>query len=180
MNDVPIWAQIIIAVLGSGTIGGIAGAFASAITSRQKIKELEVLHNQKMLENYRSSVNPYLETLYIPINVKISKIVNESHRFNKGLQLNEEQAESDFRLSCEKFVTQMFELYEEGTDVYLNQDVDDKLRDFTFYIRSALDGTLQKYTIASDDFYDKFNELANEVKVSIRKTILGIDVIIPE
>src|SRR5437899_1966738 len=102
MNDFPLWAQIVIAILGSGTIGGIAGAISSSFASRQKIKELELAYNQKSEENYRKNISAHLQTIYIPINIALSKLFNQYNKYRWSEPSNRQQAEAELRLVCEK------------------------------------------------------------------------------
>lgn len=139
MNDIPLWAQIVIGILGSGTIGGVAGAFSSSYASRQKIKELELTYRQKLEENYRSNIASHLQALYIPINTAISKLLNQHNRYEWSSRSNRKQAEADFRLVCEQFIEQMLEIYDKGEDIYLSGEIDRRLSDLTFFIKSSLD-----------------------------------------
>jgi hypothetical protein len=138
MNNIPLWATIVIAILGSGTVGGIAGAISSTSAAKQKIKELELAYRHTEEEKYHNNVSFHVQSLYIPINKSTSNLINEFNKY-KRIRQKINQAEIDFRQVCEKFVNQMLEIYEEGMDVYLTDEVDEQLRNFTFFIRDSID-----------------------------------------
>jgi len=138
VNNIPFWAQIVIAILGSGTVGAIAGAFAASSAAKQKIKELEVAYQQRLEEKYRANIISHLQTLYIPINIALSKLVNEYNKYRWGNPSNRHQFAAEVRLACEKFVAQMLDIYDQGMDVYLTSELDLELRRLTFFIRNSL------------------------------------------
>ncbi len=138
MNDI---IQAIVGILGGGTLGGIAGAISATIATRQKIKEIEFTYKQKLQENQDINISLQVETLYKPINIKISKLLNDSNRYEWNLSSSKQQAETDFRVECEKFILEMIDIYDRGADIYLTAEVDKHLRHLTFFLKRSLDCT---------------------------------------
>jgi hypothetical protein len=199
VDTIPLWAQIVIAIVGSGTVGAIAGAIAASYAARQKIKELEVVYQQRLEENYRANIISHIQTLYIPINIALSKLVNEYNKYRWGNPTNRHQFAAEFRLACEKFVAQMLDIYDQGMDVYLTSELDLELRRLTFFIRNSLNcpeqlGILNliKYIYANHlsrqrkEAFNRYAPLISEafiryldgqgskVKLHIRNATLGI------
>jgi len=93
VNNIPLWAQIVIAILGSGTVGAIAGAISSSFASRQKIKELEVTYRQKLDDSYLTNARQHIDSLYMPINISLSKLADKYEDYT-NCRISLEQAEA--------------------------------------------------------------------------------------
>src|SRR5713226_2595241 len=74
MNSIPLWAQIVIALLGSSIFGAIAGVVSSSIAARQKFRELNIAYRHKLNDNLLQNTRQYIDTLYIPINRSLCKL----------------------------------------------------------------------------------------------------------
>jgi len=80
---------ILVALIGTTGIivGAILTFFASAFTAQQKIKELDVAYRQKLDENYLANARLHIDTLYLPINIGLTKLVAEYRKFKSSYQV---------------------------------------------------------------------------------------------
>src|SRR6266487_929023 len=74
MNNIPLWANIVIALIGSGLFGGIVSIILSPIAAKQQIKQLETTYHQKLNDNLIQNAQKYIDTLYTPIYKSLSKL----------------------------------------------------------------------------------------------------------
>ena len=63
MNSIPLWAQIVIVLLG----GGLAGAFSPIFTA-------QLAYLQKKNKDRLSNARAHIETVYLPINISLSHL----------------------------------------------------------------------------------------------------------
>jgi hypothetical protein len=149
MNNIPLWAQLVIAIFGSGTIGGIAGAISSSFTSRQKIKELEVVNHQKIEENHRINTRQHIDTLYIPLNKILTKLSNQYDIFLDQSQNDDvkEASKELFSRACRAYIIEISDLFSQGIDIYLTAELAEKLRAFNIFIRASLTAEKPRYSI---------------------------------
>jgi hypothetical protein len=138
MNSLPTWAQLVIAIFGSGTIGGIAGALSSTFAARQKIKELEVTYRQRLEENYRTNASSHIDTLYIPLNIILNKLDKQLKVLLDRIDYEKEAAIDEFRKACGEYIDEIWDLISQGKDVYLTGELEKRLRSFTEFIRISL------------------------------------------
>ncbi len=172
MNDIPLWAQILIA-LGGGALGGVTGLISSNIANHQKIKELQITFDQKLQEanlTYRQKLDEnalakaslYTETLYKPINESLSKLRSEYAGFKSQIGSLDHQSEEfrqaceEFRQACKEYVTCIEELFNQGIDVYLLEKLEKPLLSFTDFVKNSINATkhslLFKYGIGKVKF----------------------------
>jgi hypothetical protein len=73
-----------------GTIGVIVGAIltflASAFAAKQKIKELDITYQQKLDETYLANARLHIDTIYLPINIGLTKLATEYRKFQSNYQ----------------------------------------------------------------------------------------------
>ncbi len=74
MTTIPLWAQIVIALIGSSFFGALASVIVSPIVARQQIKQLEITYRQRLNDNLIQNASQHIDTLYIPINKSLSKL----------------------------------------------------------------------------------------------------------
>jgi hypothetical protein len=74
MTTLPLWAQIVIALLGGSFFGALASVIVSPIAARQQIRQLEITYRQKLNDNLIQNTSQHIDTLYIPINKSLSKL----------------------------------------------------------------------------------------------------------
>ena len=149
-KDITVNEAIFVAAIGATglIIGAILTFLGTAFTAKQKITELEISYRQKMDENYLSNVRSHIETLYIPININLTKLANKLYVFKSYSQPEQNkrktrltaekreekraylQAKEEFRRACQEYVRQISELFDKGNDIYLTTKIEEKLRSF--------------------------------------------------
>lgn len=160
MNNIPLWAQIIIALFGAGAVGGIAGAFSPILTT-------QVAYRQKMSEIRLTNARAYIETVYKPINISLSRLADK-YKFYQSYKLSYETAKTavtftsidqdraifiqmqqkefeglqkarqDFNIACNAYLTVMSEIADQGNDQYITIKLEERLRSFTTFIQTFM------------------------------------------
>lgn len=61
--------KVIIGIVAgiAALLGALITSLASAYSSRQKIKEIEIQYQQKLLDTYLTNARSYTNTLYVPL-----------------------------------------------------------------------------------------------------------------
>ncbi len=138
---------ILVAIIGAAgaIIGTILTLTGTTITARQKIKEIELTHRQALEDKYLVNARLHINTVYMPININLSKLERRFYDFKTFINTHEEQSEEyhqalqEFREVCADFVNQITKLVNEGMDVYLTDKLDQRLRLFTDFVRNSKD-----------------------------------------
>src|SRR5436190_16282173 len=55
-------------------VGAAITAFASAFSARQKIREVELVYQQKLRENYLANARQYLKDVYVPVGIALGSL----------------------------------------------------------------------------------------------------------
>ncbi len=195
MNNFPLWAQIIILLLGSGTIGGIAGALSPIFTA-------QLAYRQKMHENMIANARTHIETLYLPIDSSLSglaekyeyyksckrscetaKFTSEDEEQNISIKAMLQQARDEFLWACKDYIRQRSEISSQGDDAYLIPKLEEGLRSFTNFLKtSMISPTVQKemdeYTKGDEKytnslFEQHFMSAIHDLKSYIKEVTLG-------
>jgi hypothetical protein len=131
----------LIAALGVAA-GSIITGVASAYAARQKITELEVTYNQKLRSDYLSNARLYTQTLYVPLSVTITNLMNSYFSFRAKADLQAAQAPEDakatFRQACEEFSTEMQQFFDRGASAFLTTELEERLSSFRSFIAESL------------------------------------------
>jgi len=83
MTNIPLWAQIVIAFIGSGIVGSVASIILSPILARQEIRKLEVSYRQKLNDNLLQNTRQHIDPLYIPINKSLSRLEDSYQTYKR-------------------------------------------------------------------------------------------------
>ena len=151
MNSIPLWTQIVIALLGSSIFGAIAGIISSSIAARQKFRELDIAYRQKLNDNFLHITQQAVISLYIPINRSLSNLDNKYKEFaflkmlcdggarpadksERGLADMVKEKEKAFRDASLEHKKLIDQLGQEGTDLYLPMEFEEKIHDFTEFL----------------------------------------------
>lgn len=90
-----------------------------------------------------------LETVYIPINIALTKFTNQyeeiininnlrrNFRYDVfgRVSFDMEETKNKFLQACEEFIKQISELYGQGKDIYLTSKIDENLRSFIKFLK---------------------------------------------
>ena len=130
---------------GGVVLGAALSAIASAYAASRKTKEIELNHAHKMREKYLENARQFAGTIYVPLNIHLTKLSNaysEFRRyvdFDKGTSPN--SALENFRSVCLEVVGEINLMSSRGADAYLTTDFDQALNDFVNFIRQSVDET---------------------------------------
>jgi len=172
MTTIPLWAQIVLALLGGSFFGALASVILSPIVARQQIRQLEITYRQKLNDNFIQNTRQYIDTLYIPINKSLSQLDDcyQTYKRRKGHLRSirngtvtispprppdetnakvqslrtpyrglTEEALDELTQAYGNFSKLMDEITEQGRDVYLPTEFDERLRSLTHLLKAAYD-----------------------------------------
>jgi hypothetical protein len=213
---IPLWAQFVLALLGSSFFGALASVIVSPIVARQQIRQLEITYHQKLNDNFIQNTRQYIDTLYIPISRSLSKL-DDSYKIYKRRKSalrsmrngtvtispprppeetsakiqslippyrgTTEEALHELTQACGNFRKLMDEITEQGRDVYLPMEFDERLRSLTHLLKAAgedrilvastgidIEGNLQ---IDGKEFEKRYLEDMRYLKSFIKDVTLG-------
>jgi hypothetical protein len=144
MSDIPLWAQLASAFLGSSVVAGVVGAFSSSRTSRQKFKELDILYRQKLEDILLANARPHIDVFYMPLSATLTKLKKNYHIFlDKAYKSSVEDEDyylsvKEFQDACEVYISEVTDLLAGGKDIYLTTELNRSLNEFTGFIRASL------------------------------------------
>jgi gas vesicle protein len=190
MSGLPIWAQMVISIVGGGALGGIAGAVSSVYAARQKIREIEVTslkkldeaaftYRQKLDENSLINARAFLDTLYMPINISLSNLDSQYAELKTKIGSYSTDTEDfrmayeKFRLACENYVKYIHNLTDEGKDAFLIGEFEERLLSFTDFVKNSLDTKKHSFVtiyVLGEATYDIPSELELDRSKEIRRS----------
>ena len=165
MNDVPLWATLLIGLLGGGAVFGLIQNITSQILTSRSAGQ------QKRTENMLQNTRQYIDTLYIPINIRLTKLVdcyslykanksmlNKTKKYRKDdeslialIRQNTKQAFEDFLQAYKDYIKLMKEITDQGRDAYLTMDFNERLRSFTQFMEKA---SLEGWVLLAPESYN--------------------------
>jgi hypothetical protein len=138
------WTRALVTV-GAAAIGAILAGLASAYAARQKVREVELQYLYKLRDGYLDNARKFTGEVYVPISIALTTLFKSYERFAAtfGVPATENAPEplNVFRADCAAFVQAIDDLLARGADAYLTTGVDERLNDFTNFIRNSIDVT---------------------------------------
>ncbi|MDY6839839.1 MAG: hypothetical protein SWH78_17915 [Thermodesulfobacteriota bacterium] len=137
--------KVIIGIVAglAALLGALITSLASAYSSRQKIKEIEIQYQQKLLDTYLTNARNYTNTLYVPLILLLGKLGDAYQQFRKDLDIDTEAVSQDsktaFENACREFDKKLQDLFEKGADAFLTTQLEERLRSFRLFIINSLE-----------------------------------------
>jgi uncharacterized protein YaaQ len=133
--------EVLIALIG--VIGAIFGALITAIlyylSSKQKVKELEISYSQKTYEKLIEAARSHLEYLYLPLYKEISSLLYHYTKYRNICRIMEDsdqegqqevrEALTKFSESISQFNKTVSYIFENGMTAYLIGAIEERLID---------------------------------------------------
>ena len=133
--------EVLIALIGA--VGVIFGALITAIlyylSSKQKVKELEISYSQKTYEKLIEAARNHLEDLYLPLYKEISSLLYHYTKYrnicrimedsDQGGQQEVREALTKFLESISQFNKTVGDIFENGMTAYLIGAIEERLID---------------------------------------------------
>ena len=133
--------EVLIALIG--VIGVIFGAFITAIiqylSSKQKLKELEISYSQKTYEKLIEAARNHLEDLYLPLYKVISSLLYHYTKYRNRYRITEDphqeeqqevsEALKKFFESISQFDESVESIFKNGMTAYLIGTIEERLID---------------------------------------------------
>src|SRR5260370_28451098 len=135
INDLPLWAQIVITIIASGTIGGLPGAYSPILTA-------QLVYKQKQEENRRTNIGNHMHTLYFPLFNILTKLEEALDLCNKKCEFYQDADEGsidEFREACLKSIEQISTLLDQGRDNSLTTKLAEHLQSFQKFVQNSID-----------------------------------------
>lgn len=140
----PAWAVALIAALGAlfGVIITVAGTVYAA---KKKVKEVELTYRQKLQDTYLQNARSYLESVYLPLHVAVSKLAVSYEAFRAYIDFNARTVDSAradvFRAAVQDYNSTLDSLFDRGAGAFLTVDLEIRLEAFNGFVRRSLDAT---------------------------------------
>ena len=133
--------EVLIALIG--VIGAIFGALITAIiqylSSKQKLKELEISYSQKTYDRLIESARNHLTDLYLPLNKEISSLLYHYTKYRNMYRITEDsnpegqqevrEALKEFLESISQFDESVEGIFKSGMTAYLIGAIEERLID---------------------------------------------------
>ncbi|SRR6266568_6420799 len=87
MADIPLWEQIVFALIGSGVGGSVVSSIVSPIIARQEMRKVEITYRQKLNDNFIQTIREHRDDLYLPLNKSLSRLEDsyQTYKRKKGV-----------------------------------------------------------------------------------------------
>jgi hypothetical protein len=138
-NSTPVTA--IIAAAGV-VVGALLTAVAAAYSSRMKIQEIVFTYQQKLQDSYLENARSYTRTIYVPLSIAVYQLTRSYESFRGTIDFDTGKTSSDYKEVFEKealsFLNQFDLLVERGAAAFLTSALEQRLADFTSFLRASL------------------------------------------
>ena len=121
----------------AGVIGGaIIGGAVAAYNARHKVKEIEVRHSHQLHENYLKNAREYLESVYVPISIELTKLSRSylSYRTALARDGSEQEARAQFSEAVLVYAQTIDSLFSKGAGAFLTTELESKLLEFGSFV----------------------------------------------
>jgi hypothetical protein len=138
MNDM---IQLIGAAFSGGAITGVATLFATYITNRQKVQEIQLRYQMKLEDSYREQAHLYIDSLYKPLNKVLYTLYEDYSRLTGYREHPDDLTQetlASIHVAFTAFFTSVSSLLHEGDSGYLTPDLDLALHRFLRFLRCSL------------------------------------------
>lgn len=130
-------------VTASCTLIGVTfTALATRYSASQKIKEVEITYRQKLQENYLANARQQIKSVYAPLNIILSMLIDQYVEFNTSRQFGDAKtddgSEEKFRQVCNEYLESIKDLINRGADAYLTNQLEISLRSVSSFIKVSL------------------------------------------
>lgn len=118
----------------SGIFGALLGVLGKAISSRQKIREINSVYGNKLQERYLEAAKDYTTSVYVPMSISLS---NLNHSFLIYRADSSEENINSFKEEIDVFVEKILALSGRGASAFLTTELDEKLQAFFSFVRDS-------------------------------------------
>lgn len=127
---------------GGAVLGALIAAITAAYSSRQKIREIVLHHEQQIHNKYLSNAREYTNSVYLPLNIALTNLSEAYQSFRVDVdfenQLVDEAAREKFVTACNAYLEITKELFAKGADAFLTTALDESLRSFNVFLSRSL------------------------------------------
>jgi hypothetical protein len=133
------WLTAIIGATGL-ILGALATALSSAWSASRKIKEVQLVYQQKLQDGYLENARAHAQVLYLPVSSALSALSQAYQR----LSINECSTSSarqvnKFRNEIESFKSTFLELERLGHTLFLTTALEEEIEEFIITLDECLD-----------------------------------------
>ena len=146
-KEIIVSAEVITALIAVGgvIIGGLISAWASAYSTRHKIKELELQYLQEKRNTYLENARVHVNSIYIPLQASITRLVLRFENYRRSTPNDSaelaSQKESEFREEMARFIKDTHQLLHSGADAFITTELSEALRSFLSFLQSSFNST---------------------------------------
>ena len=127
--------------IGSAAIAAILTQLATAYSANRRIKEVELVYQQKLRDSYLENARKVTGEVYLPISIALTQLSNSYAKFKISIDFEAETSPADpraeFLVDCTEYLDIIDNLVKRGGDAYLTTDLDEKLRRFNSFLRES-------------------------------------------
>lgn len=129
-------------------------AMATVLAANKKVREVEIVYEQKIRESYLENARSYTQAVYVPIAVELTKLRSafDKFRVEGGERSNDELAMKGMQKSMTQFTGAVGALLERGASAFLTTTLERELEDFVAFIAASqtATSTLQQAVVRYD------------------------------
>ena len=126
---------------GGVVVGAVVTALAAAFSARQKIREVELVYEQKLRDNYLTNARQYIYSVYVPIGIALGSLGDAYLAVRQHIDFKAKHvdpaAQKQFEDACDSYLQIIDDLFSRGADAFLTSATELRLRSFSSFLRSS-------------------------------------------
>lgn len=126
-------------------VGAVVTAAAAAFSAQQKIREVELLYQQKLRDNYLSNARQFLEEVYVPIGIALGSLGDAYDAARQAIDFGASRidpaAQDAFENACGRYLQIIDDLFARGADAFLTTAIELRLRSLNSFLRASRTAT---------------------------------------
>jgi hypothetical protein len=160
-------AQTALIAAAAAVGAAVVTSLASTYAARVRIREVRLMYDQKLHENYLATARTYTASIYVPLSLALTRLSSAFVSFRDGLDPERRETPDEdslkFTRAIDEFLLAIETLTSRGADAFLTTQLEDEVISLTTFLQKSLRATAPRAKVVFEyRFYGLGASVARE------------------
>ncbi len=135
------WTRALVTVVAA-SVGAVFAGLFNMYAANKGIKEVKLQYEYKLRDGYLDNARKFIGDVYVPLSIALTRLFKNYERYAATLEEKDAgelaSTKNEFETDCRNYVQTVDELLDRGADAYLTTALDQRLNEFTNFIRNSI------------------------------------------